>query len=156
MTQLTFDYAIIATGASARLLPGTSLSERVVTFEEQILSNTLPASIIIAGAGAIGVEFAYVLHNYGVKVTILEYLDRIVPMEDEQVSAELAKRYARMGVDVVTGARVDEIIESDDGVDVRFTRGGVTETRRADKVMQAIGFAPRISGYGLEHDRRTH
>ncbi len=83
-TELTFDHAIIATGAKARLLPGTARSERVVTYEEQILSGELPASIIIAGAGAIGVEFAYVLHNYGVKVTIVEFLDRIVPLEDER------------------------------------------------------------------------
>ena len=147
---ITFDYAIIATGARARLLPGTTLGPRVVTFEEQILSETLPESIIIAGAGAIGVEFAYVLHNYGVKVTIVEYLDRLVPLEDEAVSTELAKRYKRMGVEVLTGARVESVSEDAGGVDVTFTRGGVAETRRADKVLQAIGFAPNVSGYGLE------
>src|SRR5690606_22927818 len=72
---ITFDNAIIAAGATTKLLPGTSLSERVVTYEQQILSEQLPESIVIAGAGAIGVEFAYVLHNYGVKVTIVEFLD---------------------------------------------------------------------------------
>src|SRR5262249_32076174 len=79
---LTFHYAIIAAGATTKLLPGTSLSDRVVTYEEQILSETLPRSIVIAGAGAIGVEFAYVLRNYGVDVTIVEFLDRLVPAED--------------------------------------------------------------------------
>jgi dihydrolipoamide dehydrogenase len=69
-----------------RLLPGTALSARVVTYEEQILADDLPRSIVIAGAGAIGVEFAYVLHNYGVKVTIVEFLDRMVPLEDAEVS----------------------------------------------------------------------
>ena len=147
---VTFDHAIVATGAKARLLPGTSLSDRVVTFEEQILSDRLPASIIIAGAGAIGVEFAYVLHNYGVQVTIVEYLDRMVPLEDEAVSIELAKRYKRLGVEVLTGARVDSITEDGDGVNVSFTRNGASETRRADKVLQAIGFAPNVTGYGLE------
>ncbi len=147
---VTFDHAIIATGAKARLLPGTSLSERVVTYEEQILSDTLPKSIIIAGAGAIGVEFAYVLHNFGVQVTIVEYLDRMVPLEDEAVSAELAKRYRRLGVEVLTGARVASVVENGDGVDVTYVRDGVTETRRADKVLQAIGFAPNVTGYGLE------
>src|SRR5262245_7153603 len=87
---VTFDHCIIATGTTTRLLPGTTLSERVVTYEEQILSADLPGSIVIAGAGAIGVEFAYVLHNYGVKVTVVEFLDRIVPLEDEEVSAELS------------------------------------------------------------------
>ena len=147
---LTFDHAIIATGAKTRLLPGTSLSDRVVTYEEQILSDELPESIIIAGAGAIGVEFAYVLHNYGVKVTIVEFLDRMVPLEDDAVSAELRKRYQRMGVEVLLGARVDTITESGEGVDVTITRGGTTEVRRADKVLQAIGFIPNVTGYGLE------
>src|SRR3954447_17462198 len=102
---ITFDHAIIATGATTRLLPGTRLSERVVTYEEQILSDQLPRSIVIAGAGAIGVEFAYVLHNYGVKVTVVEFLDRMVPLEDEEVSAELFKRYRRLGIDVRTSTR---------------------------------------------------
>src|SRR5690606_39336331 len=79
---ITLDHAIIATGAETRLLPGTTLSERVVTYEKHILSRDLPRSIIIAGAGAIGVEFAYVLRNYGVEVTIVEFLDRLLPLED--------------------------------------------------------------------------
>jgi dihydrolipoamide dehydrogenase len=147
---VTFDHAIIATGAHARLLPGTSLSERVVTYEEQILADALPASIIIAGAGAIGVEFAYVLHNFGVQVTIVEYLDRMVPLEDEAVSAELAKRYRKLGVEVLLGARVDAVVDKGDSVEVSFTRNGASETRSADKVLQAIGFAPNVAGYGLD------
>jgi dihydrolipoamide dehydrogenase len=145
-----FDNCIIATGASARLLPGTSLGPRVTTYTEQILSDTLPASIIIVGAGAVGVEFAYVLRNYGVEVTILECLDRIMPLEDEEVSAELARRYRRLGVDVLTGAQVRTIEESADSVTVTYVRGGATETRTAEKVLQAIGFAPNVTGYGLE------
>ncbi|WP_440899390.1 dihydrolipoyl dehydrogenase [Actinosynnema sp.] len=148
--SITFSHAIIAAGASTRLLPGTELSERVVTYEEQILTEDLPESIIIAGAGAIGVEFGYVLHNYGVKVTIVEFLDRMVPLEDVEVSTELAKRYKRMGVDVRTGTRVESI--DDSGVKVRVTvsKDGKEEVLEADKVMQAIGFQPRVEGYGLE------
>ena len=86
---VTFDNLIIATGATTRLIPGTSLSERVVTYEEQILTDQLPGSIIIAGSGAIGVEFAYVMKNFGVDVTIVEFLDRMVPTEDADVSKEL-------------------------------------------------------------------
>src|SRR5690606_23401083 len=82
--RVTFDHCIIAAGASPRLLPGTSISDRVVTYEQQILSSELPESIVICGAGAIGVEFAYILHNYGVKVTIVEFMDRMVPAEDEE------------------------------------------------------------------------
>ena len=147
---LTFDNCVIATGSQTRLLPGTSLSERVVTYEEQILSDSLPGSIIIAGAGAIGVEFAYVMTNYGVDVTIVEYLDRMVPLEDEEVSAELARRYKKLGVNVLTSTRVDAIDDSADKVSVTVTRDGKQETLQADKVMQAIGFAPRVKGYGLE------
>ena len=147
---VTFDHCIIATGASARLLPGTSLSERVVTYEEQILSADLPGRIVIAGAGAIGVEFAYVLRNYGVDVTIVEFLDRLVPLEDAEVSAELARRYRRLGINALTSTRVESIEESAGGVTVTVSRDGRVQTLEADKVLQAIGFQPNISGYGLE------
>ncbi|GII63422.1 dihydrolipoyl dehydrogenase [Sphaerisporangium krabiense] len=147
---VTFDHCIIAAGATTRLLPGTSLSERVVTYEEQILSDDLPESIVIAGAGAIGVEFAYVLRAYGVKVTIVEFLDRLVPLEDEEVSAELAKRYKRLGVEVLTSTRVESIDDSGDKVRVTVSRGGESQVLEADKVLQAIGFQPRVDGYGLE------
>ncbi|MEU6787199.1 dihydrolipoyl dehydrogenase [Nonomuraea angiospora] len=147
---ITFSNCIIAAGATTRLIPGTQLSERVVTYEEQILTEELPESIIIAGAGAIGVEFAYVLHNYGVKVTIVEFLDRVVPLEDEEVSAELAKRYKRLGIEVLTSTRVDAIEDTGASVKVTVTRGGETQVLEADKVLQAIGFQPRVEGYGLE------
>jgi dihydrolipoamide dehydrogenase len=148
---VTFDNCIIAVGALTRLLPGTKVSDRVVTYEEQILSDTLPESIIIAGAGAIGVEFAYVLHNYGVKVTIVEFLDRIVPLEDEEVSAELLKRYRRLGIQVLTGTRVEAIDETGPQVRVTVSREGAQQTLEAAKVLQAIGFQPRVAGYGLEN-----
>ncbi|MEV0603212.1 dihydrolipoyl dehydrogenase [Streptomyces sp. NPDC050315] len=149
---VTFDHCIIAAGATTKLLPGTSLSERVVTYEEQILSDELPRSIIIAGAGAIGVEFAYVLRNYGVDVTIVEFLDRLVPLEDAEVSAELAKRYKRLGVKVLTGTRVEGIDDDGSGtVKVHVSTGEQRQTLEADKVLQAIGFQPRVEGYGLEN-----
>ncbi|WP_067810881.1 dihydrolipoyl dehydrogenase [Actinomadura kijaniata] len=148
---VTFDHCIIAAGAHTKLLPGTSLSERVVTYEEQILSDTLPESIVIAGAGAIGVEFAYVLHNYGVKVTIVEFLDRMVPNEDADVSKELAKRYRKLGIEVLTSTRVDSIDDSGDKVKVTVTgKDGASQVLEADKVLQAIGFAPNVEGYGLD------
>ncbi|WP_405087342.1 dihydrolipoyl dehydrogenase [Microbispora sp. NBC_01389] len=148
---VTFDHCIVAAGATTRLLPGTSLSERVVTYEEQILSETLPESVVIAGAGAIGVEFAYVLHNYGVKVTIVEFLDRMVPLEDQEVSAELARRYRRLGIDVLTSTRVESIDDTGAKVRVTVSRNGETSVLETDKVLQAIGFQPRVEGYGLEN-----
>ncbi len=147
---VSFDHCVIATGASAKLLPGTTLSERVVSFEEQILSETLPESIVIAGAGAIGVEFAYVLNAYGVKVTIVEFLDRLVPLEDEEVSKELAKRYRRLGIDVLTSTRVEKIDETGQQLRIVVSKDGEEKELKADKVLQAIGFAPNVEGYGLE------
>ncbi|HET9872168.1 MAG TPA: dihydrolipoyl dehydrogenase [Propionibacteriaceae bacterium] len=152
-TTVTFDNAIIAVGATTRLLPGTSLSERVVTYEEQIVTDNLPASIVIAGAGAIGVEFAYVMANYGVDVTIVEYLDRMVPLEEPEVSAELLKAYKKLGVKVLTSTKVETIDDSGDKVKVTVSpaAGGDSQVLETDKVLQAIGFAPRTQGYGLEN-----
>ena len=147
---VTFDNCIIAAGATTKLLPGTELSERVVTYEEQILENDLPESIVIAGAGAIGVEFGYVMANYGVKVTIVEFLDRMVPLEDPEVSKELAKQFKKLGVEVLTSTRVESIDDSGDKVTVTVSKDGNEQTLQADKVLQAIGFAPRVDGYGLD------
>jgi dihydrolipoamide dehydrogenase len=148
---ITFGHCVLATGATARLLPGTALSSRVVSYEEQILSEELPESIVIAGAGAIGIEFGYVLHNYGVKVTIVEFLDRVLPLEDEEVSAELQRRYQRMGIEVLTSTRVDSIDESGPAVTVTVTgKDGAQRVIEAGKVLQAIGFVPNVDGYGLD------
>ncbi|MCM3515899.1 dihydrolipoyl dehydrogenase [Nocardioides sp. P86] len=150
VTSYTCTDLIVAAGAKTRLIPGTSLSERVVTYEEQILTDQLPGSIIIAGSGAIGVEFAYVLKNFGVEVTIVEFLDRMVPTEDADVSKELLKHYKKLGVDVRLSTKVESIEDSGDQVSVTVSKDGQQEVLKADKVMQAIGFAPRVEGYGLE------
>ncbi len=148
---LKFKHCIIATGSVTRLIPGSKLSERVVTYEEQIMEDKLPGSVIIAGAGAIGVEFAYVMSNYGVKVTIVEFLDRVVPLEDEEVSAELNRQYKKNGIEIMTKTRVDKIEDTGKNVRVTVTTAdGKQQTLEADKVLQAIGFKPRTEGYGLE------
>jgi len=150
--QLTYDNLIIATGATTRLIPGTKLSERVVTYEEQILDAELPESIVIAGSGAIGVEFAYVMKNFGVDVTIVEFLDRMVPTEDVEVSKELLKHYKKLGVKVMLKTKVESIDDSGDKVKVTVSPadGGDQQVIETDKVLQAIGFAPRVEGFGLE------
>ncbi len=150
--RINFKHLIIATGATTRLIPGTALSERVVTYEEQIMEDNLPSSVIIAGAGAIGVEFAYIMRNYGVDVTMVEFMERILPLEDPEVSAELGKIYAKMGIKVMTGARVEGIVEDASGVTVNVsTDDGGQKELRAERVLQAIGFQPRVTGYGLEN-----
>ncbi|MFF3137522.1 dihydrolipoyl dehydrogenase [Streptomyces mirabilis] len=146
---LSFRSCIIATGATVKLLPGTTLGKRVVTFEEQILSDSLPSSLIIAGAGAIGVEFAYLLRSYGVEVTLVEFLGRIAPLEDEEVSAELTKRFKRQGIRVMTSARVESIEEAADSVRAVVRQGDEQQVLEAERVLQATGFQPRTAGYGL-------
>jgi dihydrolipoamide dehydrogenase len=148
---LSFKTAIVATGASPRGLPGVEFGERVVTYEQQILSDQLPESIVIVGAGAIGMEFAFILHNYGVRVTILEYLDRVLPTEDAEVSRELARRYRTYGIDVRTSTNVQSIAESPRGVSVTYSDvHGKSESITADKVLVSIGFSPRVEGLGLQ------
>ncbi len=151
--QVTFDNCIIATGAVTKLLPGTSASANVVTYKEQILADSLPNSIIIGGSGAIGTEFAYVLNSYGVDVTIVEFLDRMVPNEDAEVSAELTKAYKKLGIKVRTATAVKTVEDTGSGVRVTVepAGGGAQEVLEADRMLQAMGFAPRLEGYGLEN-----
>ena len=148
--MVTFDNVIIATGSSTRLVPGTSLSANVVTYEEQILSRELSESIIIAGAGAIGMEFGYVLQNYGVDVTIVEFLPRALPTEDAEVSKEIEKQFKKLGVKILTGTKVESIADDGSVVTVTVSKDGHTQELKAQKVLQAIGFAPNIEGYGLD------
>lgn len=149
--DVTFDNVIISTGSTVRSLPGVELSKNVVTFEEQILTRDLPSSIVIVGAGAIGMEFAYVLSNYGVKVTIVEFADRVLPNEDADVSKELAKQYKKLGVDILTSTGVTSADDNGTSVHVTYeTRDGKTGEIDADKVLMSVGFAPRVEGFGLE------
>ena len=152
-TAYTFDNLIIAAGATVRLVPGVELSDNVVTYEEQILSDQLPESIVIGGSGAIGVEFAYVMANFGVDVTIVEFLDRMVPTEDADISKELAKHYKKLGVKVLTSTAVKSVEDTGSGVRVTVApaAGGDEQVLEAGKFLAAFGFAPRVKGYGLEN-----
>lgn len=143
---------ILSTGSITAMLPNTQVTERVTTYLEVIQRDSLPNSIIIVGAGAIGSEFAYIMHNYGVKVTMVEFMPHMLPNEDEEVSKELEKNYKRMGVTVMTSTRVEKIEETGQGVKVTVSKGDDSqETLEADECMQAIGFRPRLDGYGLEN-----
>ena len=150
--DVTFDNVIIATGSRVRLLPGVQLSQNVVTYEEQILSRDLPESIVIVGAGAIGMEFAYVLTNYGVKVTIIEFLDRALPNEDADVSKEITKQYKNYGVDILTSTKVESVVDNGSSVTVTYTgKDGQQASIEAGKVLMSVGFAPNVEGFGLEN-----
>ena len=151
-SSYTVDNLIIATGAKVRMLPGMSVSDNVVTYEEQILDENLPGSIIIGGSGAIGVEFAYVMTNFGVDVTIVEFLDRMVPTEDADVSKELLEQYKKLGVKVLLSTKVENVEDTGSGVKVTVSPadGGDSQVLEADKMLAAFGFAPRVEGYGLD------
>ena len=151
-TTYTCTDLIIATGATVRMLPGMSVSDNVVTYEEQILDAELPSSLIIGGSGAIGVEFAYVMKNFGVDVTIVEFLDRMVPTEDADVSKELLKHYKKLGVKVMLKTKVENVEDTGSGVKVTVSPadGGDSQVIEADKMLAAFGFAPRLEGYGLD------
>ncbi|VEH05172.1 dihydrolipoyl dehydrogenase [Corynebacterium kutscheri] len=150
---ITFDNCIIATGSVVRSLPGVEIGGNIVSFEEQILKSEAPKSMVIVGAGAIGMEFAYVLANYGVDITIVEFMDRVLPNEDKDVSKEIAKQYKKLGVKLLTGHKTTAIRDNGTGVevDVESKDGSKSETISADRVMVSIGFAPRVDGYGLEN-----
>jgi len=150
--SVTFDNLIIGTGSVTRMLPGVQVSKNVVTYEEQILDDTLPGSIIIAGSGAIGVEFAYVMKNFGVDVTIVEFLDRMVPTEDADISKELLRHYKKLGVTVLLSTKVEGVEDTGSGVRVTVSpaAGGESRVLEADRLLSAIGFAPRVEGFGLE------
>jgi dihydrolipoamide dehydrogenase len=153
-TSYSCDNLIIAAGATVRSVPGVVPNgQNIVTYEEQILTDQLPGSIIIGGSGAIGVEFAYVLKNFGVDVTIIEFLDRMVPTEDADVSKELLRHYKKLGINVMLSTAVKGAEDTGDGVRVTVApaAGGEEQVLEADKFLAAFGFAPRTEGYGLEN-----
>ena len=151
--EISFDNCIIATGSVVKTLPGVELSENVVSYEEQILNPKAPEKMVIVGAGAIGMEFAYVLSNYGVDVTVVEFMDRVLPNEEKDVSREIAKAYKKLGVKLLAGHATTAVRDNGDSVEVDIQKKGSeeTETLTVDRVMVAVGFQPRTEGYGLEN-----
>lgn len=142
---------VIATGARTALIPGvTADSEKVLTYLEAILQPRLPASVVIVGSGAIGVEFATVWNSYGVDVTIVEMLPRLVPLEDEEISAELARAFKRRGIKTMTDTRVLSIEKDDQGVVVKVAAPDGEKILKAEQTLVAIGFKPNSAGLGLD------
>ena len=148
---LSFDHAVIATGSRVRMLPGVALSDNIVTYEQQILSADLPESIVIIGGGTIGMEFAYILHSYGVRVEMLEFADRVLSNEDADVSRELQRHYRRRGITIRTSTRVDKVIDHGDHVVVSHTGAdGTSATAQAARAFICIGFCPNVEGIGVD------
>jgi len=143
---------IVATGARPRSIPGVEIDgARVLSYRQAIVQETLPTTAIIIGAGAIGVEFAYVWHNYGVQVTLVEMLPHLLPLEDQEVSQELEKAFRRLGIHMRVHSRVENVNVNDDGVTVTIRNGqGEEEALSAEQVLMAIGVRPNSENLGLE------
>jgi len=151
VTELQAKNFIVATGASAAVPPVWKVDgEKVVTYREAILQEKLPQSVVIIGSGAIGVEFATVWSSYGVEVTIVEMLPRLVPLEDEEVSKELKKEFEKRGIKCLVGHKVESVEATKSGVKVKVSVEGKETTLEADQALAAIGFRPNSKGFGLE------
>ncbi|HTG89038.1 MAG TPA: dihydrolipoyl dehydrogenase [Vicinamibacterales bacterium] len=143
---------VIATGSTPRSVPGIEIDrKRIITSDEAIALREVPKSMIILGSGAVGVEFASIFRRFGSEVTLIELLPRIVPVEDEAISAELAKSFKKQGIVVHTGTKVTKASAGSSGVDVEAQLpDGKTETIRADYLLVATGRGPVTQGLGAE------
>ncbi len=144
-------HIIIATGARAREIPPLPIDgEKVITYKEAMLQKKQPKRMVICGAGAIGVEFAYFYHNLGTEVTIVEIMDRLVPVEDEEVSKELGRAFKKAGIQIKTSAQVESVDTSGDTVKVHVKTQKGQETIETDQVLSAVGVVGNIEDIGLE------
>jgi len=142
---------VIATGSDARMLPGYKADDTILTNIEILQLPTMPKSLVVIGAGAVGVEFASVFRSFGAEVTIIEALPRIVNVEDEEISKELTRLYKKRGFEIHTSAKVDKIDKTAGGAVVTFTdSNGKQQTKTAEKVLVAVGRAPRTYDAGLD------
>ena len=150
-TTITAANIIFATGSQPSIPPAFPVDgQKVLTYREAILQEKLPDSVVIIGAGAIGLEFATVWSGYGSRVTLVEMLPRIAPLEDEEVSAELGKAFMKRGIKVMTGTRVKSVEITDAGVRVTVEEAENEQVIEAEQALVAIGFKPNTSHLGLE------
>ncbi len=153
-SQVKAKNVLLATGSEAKLLPGLKADDTILTNIEILNLNAPPKSLIVIGAGAVGVEFASIFRSFGAEVTILEFLPRLVPVEDEEISKELARLFRKRGIETSTGAKVEKVEKTATGVRVSYTdANGKPQVKEAEKVLVAVGRTPRTEGIGLEKTR---
>jgi dihydrolipoamide dehydrogenase len=149
--SLTAKNVILATGSDAKMLPGLTADDTVLTNIEILSLKQIPKSLAIIGAGAVGVEFGSIFRSFNSDITIIEFLPRVVPNEDEEVSKELARTFKKRGIDINVGAKVEKVEKTKTGAKVTFTASdGQTVVKEAEKVLVAVGRAPRTDNIGLE------
>lgn len=150
-SELEAKNIVVATGAYSAPIPGVQVDgERILSYSEAILQEKRPESVIIIGGGAIGIEFSTVWSGYGTKVTIVEMLPRILPAEDEEISAELTRAYKKRGIQILTGHKVKSIERTETGVKVTVSSEEGEKVLEAEQALAAIGFKPNSGGIGLE------
>jgi dihydrolipoamide dehydrogenase len=152
-SQLKTKSVILATGSEARMIPGLEPGPKVLTNIEILGLKELPKSLVVVGGGAVGVEFASIYRSFDADVTILEMLPRLVPIEDEEVSKELARVYRKRGITFHTGAKMEKVEQTKSGVAVTFSAEGKQQTIEAEKILIAVGRRPRTENIGLEKTR---
>jgi dihydrolipoamide dehydrogenase len=148
--RIEADHVVIATGSSPRLLPGLSLTERIITSDQALWYDRIPSSAVVIGAGAVGLEFASLYRSFGAEVTLVEALPRLAPLEDEEVSKEIARSYRKRGITTAAGASVTSVRHADDAVEVAYEVSGAAKTATADICLVAIGRGPVTEGLGLD------
>jgi len=147
---LTAKNVILATGSEARMIPGLEAGDKVLTNIEILSLKEMPKSLIVVGAGAVGVEFASIFRSFDTEVTIVEMLPRLVPVEDEEVSKELARVYRKRGINFFTGAKMEKTEITKTGVTVTISVDGKQQKLEAEKILIAVGRKPRTENIGLE------
>ncbi len=150
-TQIKAKNIILATGSEARTLFGQPPDDRILTNIEILALEQPPKSLVVIGAGAVGVEFSSIFRSFGTDVTLVEFLPRIVPVEDEAISKELSRLFKKRGIDVNTGCKVEKIEKTNTGVKVSWTTAnGKAQEKEAEKVLVAVGRAPNTASVGIE------
>ena len=149
-TQLRAKNVLLATGSEARMLPGLEADDRILTNIEILSLKEMPRSLVIVGAGAVGVEFASIYRSFGCEVTIVEMLPRLVPVEDEEISKELARVYLKRGINFHTSAKVEKVDKTKSGIAVTISVEGKQQKIEAEKILIAVGRKPRTENVGLE------
>ena len=139
---------VLASGSFPRLLPGLEIGERVITSDQALGLSFIPRSVVVIGAGAVGLEFASFYRSFGAEVTVVEALPRIAPLEDEDMSKELERAFRKRGIKTFAGAKVQEVKESGDAVAVTYEAKGSTQTTDADVCLVAVGRGPVSEGLG--------
>jgi dihydrolipoamide dehydrogenase len=161
VAELAAKHIILATGARARVLPGIEPDGKLIwTYKEALVPPAMPKRLIVIGSGAIGSEFASFFLNMGAEVTLIEVMDRILPVEDAEVSAFVQKAFVKQGMKVITGAKVQGVRKEGDGVAAIVEAGGKVTEIKADRLISAVGIVGNVENIGLEGTRvqveRTH